>query len=56
MMAIVALMSCLNVNLLFATSYAQRTRLSLKLSNTTIREVFNSIEQKSEYVFSIRKV
>lgn len=51
MMAIVALMSCLNVNLLFATSYAQRTRLSLKLSNTTIREVFNSIEQKSEYVF-----
>ena len=34
-----------------ASSYAQSTSLTLELSNATIREVFRSVEDKSEFVF-----
>lgn len=33
------------------TTYAQATRLSLNLSQATIKEVFQALEEKSEYVF-----
>ncbi|MGE4586479.1 MAG: TonB-dependent receptor [Mangrovibacterium sp.] len=34
-----------------ASSYSQSTRLDLKLSNSTVKEILNQIESESEYVF-----
>ncbi len=49
---IVCVMSFLSILPVSAElSYAQSTRLSLELSEVTIKDVFRSIERKSEYVF-----
>lgn len=37
-----------------ANSYAQKTRLDVNMSNTTIRDLFGYIEEKSEFVFLYR--
>lgn len=37
-----------------ANTYSQKTRLDINLSNTTIRGLFDFIEQNSEYVFLYR--
>lgn len=37
--------------LVAANSYSQSTKLSLKLTGSTIREVLNSVEEKSEFIF-----
>lgn len=34
-----------------ASSYSQSTRLSLKLTGSTIKEVLNAVEEKSEFIF-----
>ncbi|WP_423128286.1 TonB-dependent receptor [Gaoshiqia sp. Z1-71] len=34
-----------------ANSYSQSTKLNLKLSNSTVKEILNQIETESEYVF-----
>lgn len=37
--------------LVSANSYSQATKLSLKLTGTTIKEVLNEVENKSEFIF-----
>lgn len=34
-----------------ATSYSQKTKINLHLENSTLTEILNSIEQKSEFIF-----
>ena len=47
-----ALSLIIGANVCFANNlYSQSTLLSLKLNNTTVKEVFNEIEKSSEYVF-----
>jgi TonB-dependent starch-binding outer membrane protein SusC len=37
--------------MLVANSYSQSTKLSLKLTGSTIKEVLNNVEEKSEFIF-----
>ncbi|MDR0835988.1 MAG: carboxypeptidase-like regulatory domain-containing protein, partial [Tannerella sp.] len=49
---IILMLICFNVvNIMAMPSYSQATRLSLNLSNVSIRDAFKEIEKNSEYVF-----
>ncbi len=51
-MKITIFMICISVLSSFATAnYAQSTKLTLALENTTIREILNNIESQSEFKF-----
>lgn len=50
-MKLTMLFSFCFVMIVSANSYSQSTKLSLKLSGSTIKEVLNNVEEKSEFIF-----
>ncbi len=50
-LTIVLIITCLITLQANVLTYSQSTRLSIKLENATIRQVFDEIEKSSEYIF-----
>lgn len=48
---LVCLLLMMNFSLSAELSYSQSTRLSLELTGVKLSDVFQSVEEKSEYVF-----
>ncbi len=50
-MKLIILLLTFSVTSVFSSTYSQTTRLSISVDKQSIKEVFNEIEKKSEYVF-----
>lgn len=50
-MRVIVIFLFVGINTICASSYAQKTKLTLDVRNKTFKEVFEEIEKNSEYIF-----